>query len=254
MRQYIFMILMGTSLTYGQAADPFAPIKPELAQIIYQTLQDIHDFCTLYDIPYWIDSGTLLGAVRHYGLIPWDDDLDLCIFEKDEAKFVMLFPILQQYGYEIIRVQPFGYKIFSIHAADTPGAPWKYPGCDIFIVKTDDQKAFYKYHWAKESAGNLELDLTDILPLRTYRFGPLYVNGPRNPLAYFEKWYGSDCLTVAYRDYDHGSEKFFEPVKKLLSKKDCKPLFPEQPLKHRVIAPHIPAWPQDFPEALAMFR
>lgn len=46
-------------------------------------LQEIDKVCKRHDIPYWIDFGTLLGAVRHAGFIPWDDDADVTIFKKD---------------------------------------------------------------------------------------------------------------------------------------------------------------------------
>ena len=46
-------------------------------------LVEFDSVCTRLGITWWIDSGTLLGAVRHGGFIPWDDDLDVCILASD---------------------------------------------------------------------------------------------------------------------------------------------------------------------------
>ena len=54
--------------------------------ILYQMMKDIHELFGLYKITYWVDGGTMLGAYRHSGIIPWDDDLDIAIFETDENK------------------------------------------------------------------------------------------------------------------------------------------------------------------------
>jgi lipopolysaccharide cholinephosphotransferase len=51
-------------------------------------MQDVHDFCMNSDIPYSMSGGTLLGAVRHKGFIPWDDDVDLYMLRPDYERFV----------------------------------------------------------------------------------------------------------------------------------------------------------------------
>ena len=62
--------------------------KLQLAQL--QELKDIAAFCDDNGIAYFLDSGTLLGAVRPKGFIPWDDDVDICMDVRSYRRFLKL--------------------------------------------------------------------------------------------------------------------------------------------------------------------
>lgn len=57
-----------------------------------EVLVEIDRICKKYSIPYFADSGTLLGAVRHQGFIPWDDDMDIAMKRKDYERFLQVAP------------------------------------------------------------------------------------------------------------------------------------------------------------------
>ena len=53
-----------------------------------EVLEVIAEICRRYRIPWFLDAGSLMGAVRHKGFIPWDDDLDICMKRKDYNRFL----------------------------------------------------------------------------------------------------------------------------------------------------------------------
>jgi len=57
-------------------------------QRLYDLADHFDRVCTQNNLRYWIMSGTLLGAVRHNDLIPWDDDIDVCMPEEDANELV----------------------------------------------------------------------------------------------------------------------------------------------------------------------
>lgn len=60
----------------------------KLQNIILNIMKVIHDLCERHHIDYYIIGGTALGAVRHGGFIPWDDDLDIAMTRENYDKFI----------------------------------------------------------------------------------------------------------------------------------------------------------------------
>ena len=94
----------------------------EIKQVELDILEYLHEICEKHDIKYFIDFGTLLGAVRHKGFIPWDDDTDISL-ARDE--FEKLYKVLKDENH------PY-YKLISFR--ETKGYPYSY--MRVYDVRT----------------------------------------------------------------------------------------------------------------------
>ena len=80
------LILMSQSMMNKDYSDEELLRKVQLVEL--ETLKLIDDFCAHQGIRYCLEGGTLLGAIRHEGFIPWDDDLDISMTVDDYERFL----------------------------------------------------------------------------------------------------------------------------------------------------------------------
>ena len=137
-----------------------------------EVLKVISDICAKYDIPWFAEAGTLLGAVRHKGFIPWDDDMDISMLREDYNLFQKI----------IERELPQGYRLLTYKNREESMKFW-----DVFIrvVNTDkirvDEEFLKEFHQFPYPAG------VDIFPLE-------YV--PRDP-EQEKEWLALSTITRA---------------------------------------------------------
>jgi len=204
--------------------------------IIRNMLRDVDTLFTDNDITYWMDGGTLLGAVRHKDVIPWDDDADLSILSEDENKLLGLQSKLYQMGYGLSTFWG-GYKIYPLDGIEIKqhNRNWewsdsskdikededfnyKYPFIDIFLVQKEIDQFHFSNVKVRRTWPKYYHEIKDLFPLKRYQFNNFTLVGPNNPTPYLDRSYGTDWPNKAYRQYDHENQKMLDKTKFDLSK------------------------------------
>lgn len=58
--------------------------------VLLRMLKVFHEICNAHEIDYWLEYGTLLGAIRHKGFIPWDNEIDVGMLRPDFDRFIKI--------------------------------------------------------------------------------------------------------------------------------------------------------------------
>lgn len=93
--------------------------KAKIRKINMETLQEFIRICDKYQLTYFAAFGTAIGAARHHGFIPWDDDMDVIMPRKDYDRFVKIAAQEMAPGFEIYsaaiqkQVQGFYLQMFK---------------------------------------------------------------------------------------------------------------------------------------------
>lgn len=153
-------------------------------------LKRFDEIAKKHNIKYWLDWGTLLGAVRHGGFIPWDDDIDICMEKEEYDKFL---PILNEEfsgnGFEVKTTE-----ITRLFYKDTPTQ------VDIFVLsKSSSEMLVHK----SDGPTDILFKPSDIYPLKKIKFEGIDFYVPNETEYYLYSLYG-DYMSYPSSMEQHG--------------------------------------------------
>ncbi len=135
------------------------PMVKRIWAVQLDILKEIDDICRRHHINYLGWFGTLLGAVRHKGFIPWDDDLDLAMLREDYERFRYYLKSELPEGWEVSEYKPSMISVFNTNIIRLDqefldqyhGCPYK-TGVDIFCLdfvpdKKEDVEIYLNLFW-----------------------------------------------------------------------------------------------------------
>ena len=175
------------------------------ATSLYTILKDVVKVLEKNEIEYFASFGTLLGAIRHAGLIPWDTDLDILIAEDNKEKVISILKEKLPNHYELVEdkeniigsvVRVNLSKINTLHL-------------DIFTYISKGSKITFGY--------NREFKDSDIFPLQNIEFYDINLSAPKDINKQLTMFYGKDYMEYAYKQWALNKKKFkikdFSPAK-----------------------------------------
>ncbi|MCH9612482.1 MAG: hypothetical protein S4CHLAM102_09730 [Chlamydiia bacterium] len=183
-------ILLFTHTARASQDNSYRATDPYDVGVLYQIVKVVDTLLTEKKIVYWVDGGTLLGAVRHGGIIPWDDDADLEVAEEDLRKIMRLKRAFKEYGLIVKRHR----NLIRICRAHHP-----FPWVDILGTRycIESDRVILSEGFIPEFSHNNWWTLGELDTLERVKFGPISVMAPANPERYLKTYYGDTVFSEA---------------------------------------------------------
>ena len=93
----------------------------EVRQYQLMIMDEVHRFCKANHFTYFLVGGTLLGAIRHSGYIPWDDDIDIMMYRDEYEHFIDAFNVVHSdyYAFTAKNIPGYNYHFCKISCQNT---------------------------------------------------------------------------------------------------------------------------------------
>jgi hypothetical protein len=194
---------------------------PKYMRLLYRGFCDTHNILLKHGIGYYASGGTLIGALRHRGIINWDDDVDLEVSYKDIEKILSpeVKADFKKAGYKVVVHRESKNDLDWIKINSIKKANGKISSLDLFPVMAVFDRKVGKYrtrHYSDFTAGIWPKEfhyLNDIYPLKQVTFGALVINIPNKPKPYLYRGYGKNVLRQGYITMDQDHMPLDKPIK-----------------------------------------